>query len=212
MNPKSWAGWVSFFGERGHRCHTVAWPGHDGEPRELRESPPEVLRTLRLHDVVEVHRQFLDRLNDKPLIVGHSVGGLITQILVNEARAHAAVALDSAPPQHIIVASWKFLKTNLPIVNPLAGDDPYVFALKDFQYAFCNTMSLEETQPVYDSFVVPLPVRPGRMAGDRRDRSRVARTLVADQPTRPHSFRTSSTRRLGRRAPCPHRRCPACCR
>jgi pimeloyl-ACP methyl ester carboxylesterase len=155
MNPKSWTDWVAFFSARGHRCHTVAWPGHEGEPADLRRSPPSVLRSLRLHDVVQVHRDFLERLGDKPLIVGHSVGGLIAQILVNEDRAHAAVALDSAPPQHIVVASWRFLKTNLPIVNPFAGDDPYVFTVKDFQYAFCNTMTLEETADVHERLVVP---------------------------------------------------------
>jgi pimeloyl-ACP methyl ester carboxylesterase len=155
MNPKSWNDWVAFFSARGHRCHTVAWPGHDGEPSELRAAPPEVLRTLKLHDVVQVHREYLDRLGDKPLLVGHSVGGLIAQILVNEGRAHAAVALDSAPPQHIFVASWSFLKTNLPVVNPFAGDGPYVFSLEDFHYAFCNTMTLDETREVYDRFVVP---------------------------------------------------------
>src|SRR5688572_4900059 len=118
MNPRSWSDWVAFFSDRGHRCHTVAWPGHEGEPAELRRSPPEVLKTLRLRDVVQVHREALDRLETKPLIIGHSVGGLITQILVNEDRAHAAVALDSAPPQGIVVPSWRFVKTNLPVVNP----------------------------------------------------------------------------------------------
>lgn len=155
MNPKSWAGWSTFFTERGYRCHTLAWPGHDGEPSQLRSSPPSVLRTLRLHDVVQAHRELLDRLGTKPLLIGHSVGGLIAQILVNEDRAAAAAALDSAPPQRIRVASWSFLKTNLPVLNPFAGDEPFLFTLEQFHYAFCNTMSLEETRAVYDDLVVP---------------------------------------------------------
>lgn len=155
MNPKSWAGWVDFFDNQGFRCHTLAWPGHEGEPSELRKSPPEILRKLTLADVVQHHRAFLDRLGEKPLLIGHSVGGLIAQILVNEGRAAAAAALDSAPPQHIFVFSWSFLRSNLPVINPFAGDAPYLFSEKAFHYAFCNTMTMEEARAVRDSLVVP---------------------------------------------------------
>jgi pimeloyl-ACP methyl ester carboxylesterase len=155
MNPKSWTGWVEFFSAKGYRCHTLAWPGHEGEPAALRASPPEILRTLKLHDVVQAHREFVDKLSEKPLLIGHSVGGLITQILVNEGRAAAACALDSAPPQHIFVLSWSLLKSNLPVVNPFAGDAPFQFSVDQFHYAFCNTMSLEDTQAVFDAYVVP---------------------------------------------------------
>ncbi len=155
MNPMSWSSWVKYFEAEGYRCHTLAWPGHDGEPRELRKAPPEVLRTLKLGDVVQKHRELIDGLGEKPFVVGHSVGGLISQILLNEGRVRAAVALDSAPPQHIAVISWSFLKTNLPVVNPFAGDAPFQFTVEQFQYAFCNTMTLDEARAVYEAFVVP---------------------------------------------------------
>lgn len=153
MNPASWEAWVEFFGQRGYRCHTLAWPGHEGEPRALRASPPEVLKTLRLRDVVQHHRAFLDRLGEKPVIIGHSVGGLVTQILASEGRAQAAVALDPAPPQGIRAVSWSFVKANLPVVNPFAGAAPFLFDLEGFHYAFCNTMTLDETRAVFERFV-----------------------------------------------------------
>lgn len=155
MNPKSWGAWVELFGKKGFRCHTLAWPGHEGEPLALRASPPEVLQTLRLADVVQAHRELCDRLTGKPILIGHSLGGLVTQILVNEGRAHAGVALDSAPAQGISVASWSFLKSNLPVVNPFAGKRPFQFTLAQFHYAFCNTMTAEETAAVYEAYVVP---------------------------------------------------------
>lgn len=155
MNPKSWRPWVEYFSARGHRCHALAWPGHEGEPAELRASPPEILRTLTLRDVVAQHREHLATLGEKPLLIGHSAGGLIAQILVNEGLAHAAAALDAAPPQHIFVASWSFLKTNLPVVNPFAGDKPYQFTVEAFHYAFCNNMTLDEARAVHDALVCP---------------------------------------------------------
>jgi pimeloyl-ACP methyl ester carboxylesterase len=155
MNPKSWGEWVKYFAAKGFRCHTVAWPGHDADPAELRKSPPAVLRSLRLEEVVQVHRDFLKTLSAKPLLIGHSVGGLITQKLINEGLAAGAAALDSAPPQGIFVPSWTFLKTNFPVVNPFAGDDPFQFTVEQFQFAFCNSMTLDETRAVYEQFVCP---------------------------------------------------------
>jgi pimeloyl-ACP methyl ester carboxylesterase len=155
MNPKSWADWIAFFTAKGYRCHAPAWAGHEGDPPALRAAPPGILRTLRLRDVVQQHRDLIASLGEKPLVIGHSVGGLIAQILVNEGLAHAAAALNAAPPQGIFVANWSFLRTNLPVVNPLAGAKPFQFTLKAFRYAFCNDMTLEETRPVYDSLVCP---------------------------------------------------------
>lgn len=155
MNPRSWDGWVSFFSERGHRCHAPAWPGHTGEPAALRASPPEVLRTLTLGEVVAAHRTLIATLDGKPIVIGHSMGGLVAQRLLNEDLVAAAIAIDPAPPRGIFVLSWSFLRANLPVVNPLAGNRPYQFNLGGFHYAFCNTLSLDETRPIFEAYVVP---------------------------------------------------------
>lgn len=155
MNPKSWSGWVERFARAGFRCHAPAWPGHEGEPAELRRSPPEILRSLTLADVIAAHRALLASLPEKPILVGHSVGGLVAQRLLNEGLAAAAIAVDPAPPRGIITTKWSFLKANLPVVNPFAGTAPFLFGLEQFHYAFCNSLSLEQTAPIFEAFVVP---------------------------------------------------------
>ncbi len=155
MNPKSWARWVELFQRKGYRAHTVAWPGHDGEPAALRASPPEVLSRMTLGDVIQTHRTFLESLPERPILIGHSVGGLVVQRLVNEGRAAAAVAIDPAPPKGILTTQWSFFRANLPVVNPFAGNRPFQFTYEQFHYAFCNTLSLEESKPIYDALVVP---------------------------------------------------------
>lgn len=155
MNPKSWAPWVDRFSGRGYRCHAVAWPGHDGEPAALRREIPEVLSRLTLAEVIQTHRTFLDGLAAPPIVIGHSVGGLVAQRLLNEGRVAAAVAVDPAPPKGIFTTRWSFLRANLPVVNPFAGDRPFLFTPEQFHYAFCNTLDLEAARAVYERLVVP---------------------------------------------------------
>ena len=155
MNAQSWAGWVDRITARGWRCHGPSWPGHEGAPADLRRAPPEILRRLTLGDVIQAHRDLIASLPERPILIGHSVGGLIAQRLLNEDRAAAAVAIDPAPPKGIFTTKWSFLRANLPVVNPFAGDSPFLFTPEQFHYAFCNTISAEEARAVYEALVVP---------------------------------------------------------
>lgn len=155
MNPKSWGQWSQFFSARGHRCHAPAWPFHDGEPAALRASPPEGLGKLTLGEVIASVAKVVEALPEKPVVIGHSMGGLVTQRLVAQGLAKAGVCIDSAAPKGVAALSWSFLKSNLPVVNPFAGDAPFVMSPEHFQYTFCNTMTLDETRAVLDAFVVP---------------------------------------------------------
>jgi pimeloyl-ACP methyl ester carboxylesterase len=155
MNPKSWGDWSKFFTAKGHRCHAPAWPFHEGEPSALRASVPEGLGKLTLGEVVDALGKHVGGLGSKPVVVGHSMGGLITQRLVAQGRARAGVCIDSAPPKGVFTLSLSFLKSNLPVVNPLAGDAPYVMPPEHFHYTFCNTMTPDQSRAVYDAYAVP---------------------------------------------------------
>ncbi len=155
MNPRSWDAWVGYFTARGHRCTAPGWPFHDGDPAVLRANVPASLGKLTLGEVVASVAKHVEGLGAKPVVVGHSMGGLITQLLVARGLARAGVCVDSAPPKGVFVPSWSFLKSNLPVVNPLAGDAPYVMPPEHFHYTFCNAMSAEASRAVYDAHVVP---------------------------------------------------------
>lgn len=155
MNAESWAGWVDRFTARGFRVHAPSWPGHEGAPADLRRDPPEILRALTLGEVIQAHRDLIAGLPEKPIVIGHSMGGLVAQRLLNEDRAAAAVAIDSAPPRKIFTTRWSFLKANLPVVNPFKGSAPFLFTPDQFRYAFCNTAAPEQAQAMYEALVVP---------------------------------------------------------
>ncbi len=155
QNPLSWADWVTFFEERDFRCETIAYPHHDGDPKDLRANPDPKLGTLTLNDVVEHVVARLDAMGmQQPIVVGHSMGGLVVQKLVALKRASLGVCISTAPPKGVLSFKWSFLKCNIGTVNPFAGDSICKPSVEWFHAAFTNTMTLEQTRDIYDRLVV----------------------------------------------------------
>ncbi|HWY98184.1 MAG TPA: alpha/beta fold hydrolase [Bacteroidia bacterium] len=155
QNPKSWIEWIKYFEAKGYNCIAPAYPNHDGEPTELRKNIPSALSSLTLDVVVDSITREISKLDEKPVVIGHSMGGLITQILTNRDLVKAGICVDSAPPAGVISFKWSFLKSNLPVVNPFKGKAPCVMSKEHFHYAFCNVMTKEESDKAYDEFVTP---------------------------------------------------------
>jgi pimeloyl-ACP methyl ester carboxylesterase len=140
QNPKSWQGWIRYFSERGYNCVAPAWPLHEGEPAALRANPPDGLGDLKLKTVIASIESVVSGL-DRPIVVGHSVGGLITQLLLAKGLLSAGVAIDSVAPNAMIDFDWGFFKNSAVIANPLKGDEPILMDAKTFHGAFANTLS-----------------------------------------------------------------------
>lgn len=143
QNPKSWDNWIAYFTSKGFNCVAPAWPLHEGDPQTLRDNPPADLGDLHLSDVLDSVRAFL-RDRGQPIMIGHSVGGLITQIMLSEGLISAGVAIDPVAPNGMIDFDWGFIKNSTIIANPLKGDEPIFMDAKTFHSAFANTLSEEE--------------------------------------------------------------------
>ena len=155
MNSKSWGEWATYFEGQGFSCHTPDYPFHSGDPTALRANPPKGLESLRFETVLETLAQQIAALPEKPILIGHSMGGLFVQKLVALGLAEAGICIDSAPPSGIIVLDWTFLKVNLPVINPLKGKTVCNPSVQWFHQAFCNTMTLADTEVAFQHFVVP---------------------------------------------------------
>jgi pimeloyl-ACP methyl ester carboxylesterase len=155
QNPKSWDHWKSYFEENGYKCFAPAYPFHEGNPVDLRSTPDPGLNALTLNDVVAHYKSFIDGLKENPILIGHSMGGLVVQRLVNMEIGAAGICIDSAPPAGIFTFQWSFLKANFSTINPLRGNSICMPTVRWFQYAFCNTMTIEETNKIYDRYFVP---------------------------------------------------------
>ncbi|MFA5833824.1 MAG: alpha/beta fold hydrolase [Bacteroidota bacterium] len=155
QNPESWTEWKKYFEAKGYMCHTPAYPFHEGKPSDLRKNIDPKLGKLTFGQVVDGLANFISLLPEKPILIGHSMGGLAVQKLIGMEKGVAGICIDSAPPIGVFTTRWSFLKANLPTINPLKGNSVCVPSVEWFHYAFCNTMTLEQTQIEYDKFVVP---------------------------------------------------------
>jgi len=155
MNPKSWEPWKKYFEANGYTCYAPAFPFHEGEPGNLRKNIDSKLGMLTFNQVIDNLATFIDKLPEKPILIGHSIGGLAVQKLLGMNKGVAAIAIDPAPPQGIMSFKWSFLRANLPTISPFKGNSVCLPTVKWFHYAFCNTMTMAETMIEYDKFVVP---------------------------------------------------------
>jgi len=157
VTPLCWEDWIKYFEEQGYTCFAPPWPHHEGSVAELvKKHPDSELGKLTLEDIVTYYKKYIAELKEKPIIFGHSMGGLVTQILLQAGLCVAGVAIDSAPPKGVITLKWNFIKSNWPHLNPLQSDkDPLKLTLEQFAFAFLNEYSEEDQKALYEKYAVP---------------------------------------------------------
>jgi pimeloyl-ACP methyl ester carboxylesterase len=155
LNGQSWKPWVERFAATGFSCSAPSWPYHHGDPPTLRSEVSPDLGALTFGDVSEHLKALIDALPERPILVGHSIGGLLVQRLANDGYASAGVSISSAPPPGVVSFSPHFVRANFPHLNPLAGNKPVYMTPERFHYAFCNTLTRPASDDVFERFVVP---------------------------------------------------------
>lgn len=154
MTPRCWDKFVGYFSERGYECITPAWPYHEGTVKELNEHPNLELGKLGITQMVDHHAKIIEALPEPPIIVGHSFGGLFTQLLLDRGLGKAGVAVDPGPPRGVV--PWQFSVTRSTykiIAQP--WKKLMELSFNDFRYAFVHTLSPEEQRKAYDDNYVP---------------------------------------------------------
>lgn len=155
VTAQSWSEWVTFFESKGYTCHTPPNPYHNMTRKEMWDNTPEPLGKVNFEDVVNNLAKFIDTLPEKPILIGHSLGGLSVQKLVEMGKAAAGICIDGAAPAGIIPTQWSFLKSNLPVLNPFKGDSVFKPTKDWWFYAFGNNLTRAESDKAFDEFAVP---------------------------------------------------------
>jgi alpha-beta hydrolase superfamily lysophospholipase len=155
-NALSWSNWVRFFEQAGYTCYSPNYPYHEGIPAQLRQNPDSKLAHVRLRNVVDYYAKFIDGLNaNKPILIGHSMGGLIVQKLIENDKGLLGICIASASPKGVLSFKMSFIKSNIGAVNPFKGNSLFCGTKKWFHYAICNTLSREQSDEIYEKAVVP---------------------------------------------------------
>lgn len=152
-----WDLWAARCQARGYRTVQIAYPGRDKPVQALKQNLSDpALGKLTIGEAIDHHVQVLRSLPEKPVIIGHSFGGLLTQLMLQRDLGVAAVAIDSVPPQGVLALKWSFFRSLWPVLNPLIpASKPYYMTFEHFQYTFVNTLPLAEQRAAYDAQVVP---------------------------------------------------------
>ncbi|HZZ76672.1 MAG TPA: alpha/beta hydrolase [Puia sp.] len=154
-----WDAWRSFFEEKGFSTSAPPWPHKDASVPELRSRHPHhdiQLARLTIEELLMHYENIIKSLPEKPILIGHSYGGLMTQIFVNRGLAAAGVAIHPVPPLGVFPYEFTFLKAGWKSLGVFTDlDETYMMSFEDWQYAFVNGMPLEEQQAAYEKYAIP---------------------------------------------------------
>ena len=155
LSARSWERFEEFFERRGYAASAPEWPRKDGDVEELRENE-EALAGLGLSEIVDHYEQLIRGLDASPLLIGHSFGGLIVELLLDRGLGRAGVALSPAPPKGILLLPFSSLKAASPaLAHPSRWHGTVPLTLEEFTYGFVNTYSPEEAAAAYERYAVP---------------------------------------------------------
>jgi pimeloyl-ACP methyl ester carboxylesterase len=155
VTPLCWEKMLPWFEGRGYRCIAPAWPGKD-RPVDAIRADPSPLRGLGIGEIVDHYAAIVRELSAPPILIGHSYGGLFTQLLLDRGLGAAGVAIDSAPPRGI----WAYEPTALrsllgALTRYLLGSKIVRWSFGSFRYAFVDTLPPAEARAAYDRQVIP---------------------------------------------------------
>jgi pimeloyl-ACP methyl ester carboxylesterase len=156
VTRQCWKGWLERLAPR-FRCTAPAWPLRDATPAELRARHPDpALGKLTMGDVLANYEAIIRALPEPPLLVGHSLGGLMVQLLLQKGLGKKGVAIDSAPPRGVLPLEWSVVRANWPTISPFVSKSvPVLLTPAQFRYAFAHTLPEDEVARIWDAQVVP---------------------------------------------------------
>jgi pimeloyl-ACP methyl ester carboxylesterase len=158
--PSSWDRWADLFEKSGYVALTPGWPD-DPETVAEAKAHPEVFAGKSVGEVADHFAAVVQGLKKKPAIVGHSFGGLLTQILAGRGLSAASVAIDPAPFRGVLPLPISALRSASPVLSkPTNVHKAVPLTYEQFRYGFANAVSEDEAKELYETYAVPAPGEP----------------------------------------------------
>jgi pimeloyl-ACP methyl ester carboxylesterase len=189
VTPACWGPFVSYFEARGYRCLAPAWPGKDRSVEAIRADPSD-LAGLGISEIVDHYDRIIRALDEPPILIGHSFGGLFVQLLLDRGLGAAGIAIDSAPPKGVFAFEpTSLLSLGRILLIPFGWRKVVRWTYTEFRYAFVHTMPPAEARTIWDTQIVPDSGRPFFEAGfSFLDRASPARVDFANPDRAPLLF------------------------
>lgn len=157
MTPRSWEHWADRYTSRGYTVLTPAYPGLEVEVEALREDPSPI-EALTMAATLEHLEGVLGELDSPPILMGHSFGGALVQLLLDRGHGATGVAIASLPTEGVQVVPRTQIKASFPVLqNPANRRRAVPFTPEQFHYAFTNTLGDEESAAAYERYHVAAP-------------------------------------------------------
>jgi pimeloyl-ACP methyl ester carboxylesterase len=155
VTPLSWEKFKQRFEARGHQVIAPAWPGIE-KPVEAMRQDPSGLNGIGIAEVVARYTEAIQALPEPPIIMGHSYGGLITQLLADRGLGRAAVAIDSVPPKGILLLPLStYLSLTPALLNPKTLGTTFLFTFAQWYKCFANTLPEDVAKVEYAAQAIP---------------------------------------------------------
>ena len=160
LHAESWNDWVTFFRANGYEASAASWPG-DAETTEATRKNAAAVAGFGVTEIAEHIAGQLKALPEKPILIGHSFGGLLVQNLLAKNLAAAAVAIDPAPMKGVLELPLSALKSAFPVLkNPFNRKRAIMLTEAQFRFGFANAVSEHEAHALYEKYAMPAPARP----------------------------------------------------
>jgi len=160
IHASAWRPWMDFFEQQGYATVSPGWPG-DSETVAASRQNPQAIANRGVKEVADSYAKIIATLEEPPIIIGHSFGGLITQIILSRGMGAAGIAIDPAPMKGVWQLPFSSLKSSLPVLgNPFNLKKAVSLSFEQFRYAFANALPEEEARNLYDNITIPAPARP----------------------------------------------------
>lgn len=160
LHSTSWEPWIDMFDDAGLSSSAPGWPG-DPDTVEAARANPEAIADHGIDDVVEHFAALIATLPERPILIGHSFGGMIAQKLLGQDCAVATVAIDAAQIKGVLPLPLSALRATLPVFkNPANRHRSVTLTPEQFRFAFGNAIPEDESDALYEKWVIPAPGKP----------------------------------------------------
>jgi len=155
VTPRSWEHWIAHYEGRGYRVLAPAYPGFEVEVEAL-NADTSPIEAVTVPQIVEHLEAVVGALDAPPILIGHSAGGVFTQVLLDHGFGAAGVAINSAPTEGVKRVPLAQVRATFPVLkNPANRHRAVGFTHDQWHYAFTNTFSEEESRALYERYHIP---------------------------------------------------------